>query len=386
MKDLTILHVFPDEKFFDPISITYDHQDGIINLYYLYTPNKDYKFKFIKLTDKVTIINDKKEYLDLFSSEDIDVILFHSLRKAFLDLFKYIDKKKIVIWWSWGGDIYNRIFEDVKPLISWNLYKPITNQYFQENNANSQQQRKTIRQRLRLIKHKYIIWKIIRRVDLFIPCIPIDYKLLKKQCKFFHANIFSHPGLLKEFKFVCHEEPKNILIGNSFTYTNNHLDIFERIYNYTIDDGRKYVIPVNYGWGKPFGNNPDNLIALCKLKSNTTVWLKDYIERDKYFELFNNITHAIFGVLRQQALANIYSCLRNGIKVYLYKDSLVAKQLKEDGFIFFTIDDDLTEESLSKCLSYDDAFHNYQLMVNRNKNKASQSFLQNKLNECLKNR
>lgn len=386
MKPIKILHVFPDEKFFDPISITYDHQDGIINLYYFYTPNKDYQFKLIKNINKVKIINDKQEYLNLFSSANIDIILFHSLRITHLEYFKYIDKKKVVVWWSWGGDIYNTIYNDVKPLIHWNLYKPITCEYMKEHCSKPEKTRLHLKQRIKHIKHKYTLWRIIRRVDLFIPCIPIDYKLLKEQCKFFHADIFFHPKLHIEYPFINHKKPKNILIGNSFTYTNNHLDIFEKIYGFLLSDGQKYVIPVNYGWGNPFGNNPDNLIALCKLKPSTTVWLKDYLDRDKYFELFDNITHAIFGVLRQQALGNIYKCLANGVKVFLYKDSLVAKQLKEDGYIFYTIDDDLTEESLSKCLSYDDAFHNYQLMVNRNKNYASQSFLQNKLNECLKNR
>ncbi len=361
-KDLTILHVFPDEKFFDPSSKSFDRLQGVRNLYYLYTPLKDYQFKFIKKTDKVTIINDKQKYLALFSNKDINVILFHSIRFAFLDFFKCIDKSKIVIWWSWGGDIYNSIYKDVKPLIRWDLYKPITINYMQEQNKPSSSQKKTLKQILRPFKRKFILWRIIRRIDYFIPCLPIDYELLKEQCKYFHADIFPYPKQIKKLSFVCHSTPKNILIGNSLTYTNNHLDIFNIVKDFQLTDHQKYIIPVNYGWGNAFGNNPDTLKSICELNLEKIIWLKEYLDRDEYFKLFGNITHAIFGVMRQQALGNIYHCLANGVKVYLYKDSIVAKQLKGDGYIFYSIDDDLTEESLSQCLSHEEAEHNFHLM------------------------
>lgn len=386
MKKIKILHVFPDEKFFDDTSIVYDNQEGITNLYYFYTPDNEYQFKYIHFTNKVYVINDKQKYLSLFSNKDIDAILFHSLRIYYTDYFKYIDKQKIVIWWSWGGDIYNNIFSDVKPLITWELYKPITKKYIEDSNASAQHQKISVMQLLRQIKHKYTLRRVVRRIDFFLPCLPIDYKILKEQCKFFYAEIFPQPRLFRGFPFIYHQKSKNILIGNSFTFTNNHLDIFEKLSGISLNSDQKFLIPVNYGWGNAFGNNPDNLIALSKLKPNSTIWLKDYIERSKYFELFGNVTHAIFGVLRQQALGNIYHCLRSGIKVYLYKDSLVAKQLKEDGYIIFTIEDDLTKQSLSECLNYDDALHNYQLMINFGKENTSQFLIFDKLNEFKKNR
>ena len=379
---MTILHVFPDEKFFDSSSNGFDRLMGVQNLYYLYKPEKNYKFKFIKNTNKVKIINDKQEYLNLFSSANIDIILFHSLRISHLEYFKYLDKKKVVVWWSWGGDIYNTIYNDVKPLIHWDLYKPITSEYMKEHCSKPKKTRLHLKQRIKHIKHKYTLWRIIRRVDLFIPCMSYDYKLLIKNCRYFRADYLPLPQAKVTFKFTHHNTPSNVLIGNSLTYTNNHLDIFEKIFDYKLADNRKFIIPVSYGWGNAFNNNPEILISISKLDPDKTVWLKEYIENHKYFELFSSVSHAIFGVLRQQALANIYRCLLKGIKLYLYKDSIVANQLKEDGFIFYTIDDDLTEESLSECLSYDDALHNYNLIMN-NYYGESMSYVEKKLNEII---
>ena len=382
MKEITILHVFPDEKFFDSSYYAFESLKGVKNLFYLYQSQNDYKFKFIKNTDKVTIYNNKQEYIKLFSDVNIDIILFHSLRSSQLEYFKYIDKQKKVIWWSWGGDIYNNIFNDVKPLIQWNLYKPITSNYMKEHCGEPLKARTHIRLWLRHLKHKYELRRIINRIDLFIPCMSYDYKLLKEKCKWFRADYLPFPRTKSTFEFVHHNTPKDILIGNSLTYTNNHLDIFDRICDFRLSDNRKYIIPISYGWGNAFANNPENLISISKLKTESTIWIRKYIDRHEYFEMFSGISHAIFGVMRQQALANIYRCLLNGIKLYLYKDSIVAQQLREDGYIFYTIDEDLTEDSLSKCLSYEEALHNYNLIIKLDYGESI-PFVENKRNDTM---
>lgn len=365
MREITILHVFPDQKFFDSTSYLYDGLKNVHNLYYLYTSDTNYHFKLIKKTEKVTLIHDYKEYLKLFSRKDIDVILFHSLRRSFLPIFNHIDKSKIVIWWSWGGDIYNTIYDDVEPLIKWELYKPQTKEYIKTHGCSDKNSGNSIKNKLRSIYHYLKLKKVVKRINYMIPCMSLDYQLIKEQCKFFKADIFPN-GLTKySFPFVQHKECGNILIGNSLTYTNNHLDIFEKIRDLQLSSDQKYIIPVNYGWGNAFGNNPDELISLAKIEESSVVWLKEYLNIEDYYKLYDNITHAIFGVLRQQALANIHKCFREGIKVFLYNDSLVAQQLKSDGYIFFSIEDDLTEQSLHDCLTEEEARHNYNLEAQR---------------------
>ena len=57
-------------------------------------------------------------------------------------------------------------------------------------------------------------------------------------------------------------------------------------------------------------------------------------------------------------MGNIFACLEKGIKIYLYKDSVIYRQLVELGFIVFSIDNDLSEISLQKVLSKEDAYTN----------------------------
>ena len=58
-----------------------------------------------------------------------------------------------------------------------------------------------------------------------------------------------------------------------------------------------------------------------------------------YYALMDTYSYAVYGVIRQQAMGNIFGCLAKGIKVFLYRDSLVYKFLKEDGFVVFAIED-----------------------------------------------
>ena len=72
--------------------------------------------------------------------------------------------------------------------------------------------------------------------------------------------------------------------------------------------------------------------------------------RDEYFKLIDNCSYAVFGVMRQQAMGNIYHCLCQGVKVFLYRDSLVYRFLKEWGYVVFAIED-IDEYSFSTPLN-----------------------------------
>ena len=91
--------------------------------------------------------------------------------------------------------------------------------------------------------------------------------------------------------------------------------------------------------------------------------MKDFMSLHNFFLYCRTISHAIFGMMRQQGMGNIFTFLRDGAKVYLFKDSVIAQQLRKDGYVFFTIEDDLNQESLSTCLSEEDARHNYDVFL-----------------------
>ena len=68
-------------------------------------------------------------------------------------------------------------------------------------------------------------------------------------------------------------------------------------------------------------------------------------------------------------MGNINFCFERGIKIYLYSDSIMYKQLKDLGFIVYTIDFDLNSKSLNQVLSLEEAQINYNLFCNRIKDR-----------------
>ena len=89
--------------------------------------------------------------------------------------------------------------------------------------------------------------------------------------------------------------------------------------------------------------------------------LDTFVPYKEYCNLVESCSHAIFGVIRQQAMGNIFICLRSGVKLFLYKNSMVYEFLKQEGYIVYTIDEDLTDDGLSFPLSKEEAKHNYDL-------------------------
>ncbi len=357
-RPIRILHVFRDDKFFDVTSGVFDALEGVENLYYFHAPDPAHKFRFIRRTDRVKVFNSKEDYVRNFSDPDIDIIYFQSMHHSVFHLFQHIDPAKKVIWWCWGYEIYSpsRL---LPPLLPIKCYGALT----------AKQVRKKLWSKYNLLRYPYWILryfhdirlrkKVISRVDYFSPVLPIEYDLLRAACPYFRAKPFMMRGAGWAESPYCppHKTAGNVLIGNSLTHPNNHLEIFEIIRPFRLK-GQQYILPVSYGGEYGF----TEIKRLANLPEGSTRWLEGFMPREEYDALFAGITHAIFGHLRQQALGNIYICLSRGVKIFFFKESLIYKSLTADGYAVFTIEDDLSENALQTPLSDAEAEKNYAIL------------------------
>ena len=51
------------------------------------------------------------------------------------------------------------------------------------------------------------------------------------------------------------------------------------------------------------------------------------------------LSAAVFNAYRQMAMANIFTALQNGVKVYLNNKNITMQWLLNEGFIIYSIDD-----------------------------------------------
>ena len=151
------------------------------------------------------------------------------------------------------------------------------------------------------------------------------------------------------------EQGKNVLIGNSTAYTNNHLDIFNALANFDIGS-RKIIVPLSYS------PNP-RYVNTLKKKGNSLfgenfMALTDFLPLDEYNKILKSCGFCIYGIERQQAMGNLNNILFFGCKLFLYKTSVLFKHYRNIGVKVFSIEDDLISEKAFEPISYDDALHN----------------------------
>lgn len=368
MREIVILHVFKDEKFFDRVSDFFDSLQSVRNLYYFYNKNNT-NFKYIKKKEKIKVITSFKEYTEILKSSNIDIIYFQSLPETFYKFFRFINPKTIVIWWCFGFEIYYPV-RFLSPLIKVDLYKPLT-LYYKKRCTNSFSFKTFIRPIYWMFRYPWDNLRrkrILRRIDYFSPVLPIDYK--RMLCvPYFRAKPFminSGPGLFEKKEFFYFSSAQNILVGNSFTYTNNHLDIFAKLKSFQLPN-QKYIVPINYG--TDYNGDKETFKNKSGLIPESVIWIDDFMPLEKYKVVLSSVSHAIFGQMRQQAMGNINRCLANGTKLFLYKDSLIYKQLIDFGYVVYTIEDDLCEKALREPLSKEYALKNYSIKYNISKDR-----------------
>jgi hypothetical protein len=334
LKDkIKILHIVKDEKFFDPTIQNFEADDRLLNRSVMMVNSPNYTFKFIKKMDKVNLVYGE-DALKKELAGDYDVVYFHSLQPVLYRLIDYIPADKIVIWWCWGFELYSTI-NGMKPLIPVALYQPLTRKYLSENINN--------RTKLKdFIKEYFVhyLWnnrrkKVLKRVDYFQPVLPLEYSLLKGN-RYFRAGEFYSNKSLDGFCNVVCETPGtgNILFGNSSSYTSNHLDAWEQVKQY-VQPESEVIVPMNYG----FVDYADYFTEQASHSSVKVNVLRSFLPIEEYYSLINSCSYAVFGVLRQQAMGNIYYCIQCGMKVFLYRNSIVYKDMRQSGYIVFAIED-----------------------------------------------
>ena len=337
MRKIRVLHITRDDKFFDRVFVQFESDQRLDNKAVLEVKDKShYNYRRIKNTEKVNLLT-KQEMCITLRNGEYDVLFFYSMPRRYYDYFKWIPDDKIVIWWGWGVELYKPICR-LRPLIPVSLYKPLTKRVLKEVAGNSFSALKAmIGYTLLKPWNGRLQKKVLKRVDYFQPVLSQEIELMRK-LKDFHAKEFYYPN---SFPFVVSEslvpksESGNILVGNSQAPTNNHLDVWRDIQTF-LPENRKVIFLINYLGDKKYAKLISEQI---KSDKNELLFQKDFMALNDYYALMDTCSYAVYGVIRQQAMGNIFGCLAKGIKVFLYRDSLVYKFLKEDGFVVFAIED-----------------------------------------------
>lgn len=344
MKKIRVLHFATDDKFFDSVFNSWEKDSRFQNQAILYVKNPRYKIHVIKNIEKVTLLTSEEMVIERLYKKDYDVLFFQPFSPGLWPLAKLIPNDKIVIWWGFGMELYQGQYGQ-PPLIDIELYKPITKTILRSSKDYA----------LFLLKewlkgkliHRHFsnsIQEMLKRVDYYQPVIEDEYHLLQNHNSFKASEFYYNDSCPNGDSAIPTKSSNgNILLGNSATYTNNHCDIYKVLSGVDLHE-RKIIIPINYGykWYKKH--------LIKTIKEPNCILLKDFLSKSEYFKLIDSCSYAILGVLRQQAVGNVNYCIKNGIKLFFYKDSLLYKYYIKKGFDVYAIED-MNEDSLCNPLT-----------------------------------
>lgn len=334
MTKYRILHITKDDKFFDGVYKSFETDERLENRAVLEVNQVEgYQYRRIKNVDRIRLV-DRADMKAVLRQGEYDAVFFYSLSMHQYDYFRWIPRDRKIIWWCWGFELYENS-EGTTPFIPIRLFQPQTAALRKMLRSDAHGWKHLLKAHLLRHYRDYRRSMIISRIDYFQPVIPLEYQLMRN-VKGFFAKEFYYPRCFrrKVDYSVRHSVDGAILLGNSSSETNNHLDVWERVKN-NIPYGRRVIIPLNYGY-------MDYADAICKRiisDKHDLMFLRDFMPRDEYWSLIDGCSFAVFGVMRQQAMGNIFHCLAKGIKVFLYRDSLVYRFLKEWGYAVYAIED-----------------------------------------------
>lgn len=367
---LKILHIVPDDKFIDCAIDTFN-QTSSINTYVSIDAVKP--FTYIKSYIEDIQIIDKDTLLPFIVNGGFHLVAFHGLTRDKYELVLQIPQNIKVLWLAWGGDIYVAVGK-MPAILPIELCKPLTKKiinpikkvsfikrfkrfvkhivYYKKYRMAYLEEQRMTQDEIRLQK------ALLHRIDYMSTVLPFEYEMLC-DLKEFHAEYFPFQYVSKNnFSYAnIHDNADKILLGNSATETNNHLDIISLLYQRNIKN--ECILPCSYG----------NDYYLQKFKQSLSEPYKNlnlvenFLPKAEYVRVLSSCRIGVFGHLRQQAIGNILLCMHQGCKVFLYRDSIAYKYFSKAGYYVYTIEDDLTNDNIARLLTEEQRAKNRDLII-----------------------
>ena len=341
-----ILHIAPDDKFIDMAYNMFEKVSPNNNEFIVVTKQK--KFRYIKTTPITKISH--FEFLSkkfITSLGRYEFVVIHSLSDVAKQLILKSDDKIKFVWLGWGYDYY--CYLDKKLLLEKTLH-------LQKKISAQTPIRKKILQKTKNFIKENILYrdasepiKVFKKINFFAPVLYEDYLLLQNQfSKFTPQYLDWNYGTLEDdlIKQDLKISGRNILLGNSATFENNHIEAIDLLCKLNLEN-RKIICPLSYGseeyakevinYGKKkFGDKFEPLV--------------DFMKIEEYNQIISTCSIVVMNHLRQQAVGNIIIMMYFGAKVFLNKENPVYKFFKSNGAIIFSMEE-LTNENIKTELT-----------------------------------
>ncbi len=284
-----------------------------------------------------------------------DLVIVHGLYPQFASVINRASSAVKFVWIGWGFDYFRLISTDDR-----DYYLPETlaliNRTQAAKNLPARVRRmleRGCRKILGMDESSRI--KAIEKCAAFAPVLEDDYKLIQKAGRVKKLPTFLdwNYGSLEEHwakGFTGqYTDGNNILIGNSNTAENNHIDALNTLYKAKKDPQQNVFVPLSYGDGRLV---PDILERGKALFGDDFHALQNFMPLEDYIQIIKSCGFVIMNHKRQQGIGTIVLMMHLGAKVFLQQDCPSYHFFKRHGAIVYTVQDlennpDMIRERLS---------------------------------------
>lgn len=310
---MKILHVMINEKFTRDISSFYNYYFPKHEILYLNFGTSNILNENLKIIQHEIRAQKHQTFKIIYflMKNNYDKIVVHSLFLPFrlLELIyaiKPIYKK--IVWIEWGGDLYD-----------WkNDVSTLSNSKF----------------------HVTLLDKFRANISTFVSIFPPDIDVYRSmyprtKAKIFYAPYLSYPFEERFYRNrCCLEEAKKmdkeiiIQIGQNADKLLNHIEVLKVLRKFS-NENIKLFIPLSYSGTKEYVD--EVTLYANTYFPNKTIILKDFMPKDEYLKIIENVSIAIFHSYRQCGLYNIQNHIFNNTKLFLTEKGVMYNYFKNNG-------------------------------------------------------
>lgn len=342
-KSLSIVHFALDEKFIDSAYESFEHAAPGRNKFYVIGSPKDLKYVRhtpLHFISPYSLLNPR-----FYSSlRRASFVVLHQLTRFHRLLLRLSPADVRYIWIGFGVDYYNLICSPEELLLEK------THEYVKANDMNTRANGMASRAKA-IAKHALDNFEsmpnLLSKLTAFAPVLEVEYELIRERngphlAPYISWNYGSMSHLVDSSTPKQPLADGDILLGNSASITNNHMEALDILSGVGIGN-RRIICPLSYG-DSTYG---DHVVEYGqRLFGDQFVPVTGFLPLGDYLELISRCSVFVANHLRQQGLGNVVSMMAMGARVFLNSRSPIYGDYKEKGAHIYNLDQLLDDPTL----------------------------------------
>jgi hypothetical protein len=346
----SILHLATDEKFIDSANWQFEQVFSSQNDFLVFVPNRAYKLKYITADENVELVYQDELEFDLIVEKlnTYNVVVLHGLDFLKSKIVLASQNNVKFLWMFWGAEIYSNPKVPLDNVIGNQSKKAFFKSYYIEKLKG------WFRPLFYSLKHNSedrfsLVLTAAKRIQLFGTLYKEDYdllvtkKVLLPSCSYVKASYYPIEFLFKESTNLTVNDV-NIMVGNSSSITNNHIEVMSLLSRLDIGT-RKVIVPLSYG-DKNYAKNVAKKSKYFLGKNFKAI--TDFVPLQEYNLMLQSCGIVIMNHYRQQAIGTVLGMLWMGARVFLSNKSTLYHYLIRIGILVNCIETELNTHNTNR--------------------------------------